>query len=79
MRDRFLAGVKALALLLAASPMVSANADHDELLQLFSDWRAFESPPLLNGAPDYTSARFDERQDEFLKLRDRPIGDFQFL
>lgn len=71
LRDRFLAGVKALALLLAASPMVSANADHDELLQLFSDWRAFESPPLLNGAPDYTSARFEERQDEFLKLRDR--------
>ncbi|NQV87532.1 MAG: hypothetical protein HQ492_10700 [Woeseiaceae bacterium] len=41
------------------------------MLQLFGDWRSFESPPLLHGAPDYTSARFDERQDEFVRLRDR--------
>jgi hypothetical protein len=44
---------------------------HDDLVQLFEDWRAFESPPLLNGAPDYTAERFEARQQEFLQLRDR--------
>ena len=27
---------------------------YEDLLVLFEDWREFESPPLLNGAPDYT-------------------------
>ena len=27
---------------------------YDELLVLFEDWRKFENPPLLEGAPDYT-------------------------
>ena len=58
-------------LLLAASPSVSANTEYNELLQLFSDWRAFESPPLLDSAPDYTVERFELRQPEYLKLRDR--------
>ncbi len=28
------------------------------LVQLFEDWRAFEQPPMRNGAPDYTAERF---------------------
>jgi len=44
---------------------------HDDLVKLFQDWRAFESPPLLDGAPDYTAERFDARQPEFLELRAR--------
>ncbi|NCF59724.1 MAG: hypothetical protein GWP64_07685 [Gammaproteobacteria bacterium] len=39
---------------------------HDDLVDLFKDWRAFESPPLLDGAPDYTAERFEARQPEFL-------------
>lgn len=50
---------------------MTAHADHDELLQLFDDWRAFESPPLLNGAPDYTVERFDERNNDYMQLRQR--------
>ena len=45
------------------------NADYEELLQLFSDWREFEKPPLLDGAPDYTAERFAERYEGFLALR----------
>tara|TARA_R110002096_G_scaffold433632_1_gene652767 strand:- start:1102 stop:2673 length:1572 start_codon:yes stop_codon:yes gene_type:complete len=48
-----------------------ASDVHDELVQLFKDWRAFESPPLLDGAPDYTRERFAARQDEYLALRAR--------
>ncbi|NQD36738.1 DUF885 family protein [Permianibacter sp. IMCC34836] len=28
------------------------------MVKLFHDWRAFERPPLRDGAPDYTAARF---------------------
>ena len=48
-----------------------AQSDHDDLLLLFSDWRTFESPPLLEGAPDYTAAQFTARQDDYLALRAR--------
>jgi hypothetical protein len=44
---------------------------HDDLVRLFEDWRAFESPPLLDGAPDYTAERFEARQPEYLELRAR--------
>ena len=44
---------------------------YDTLLALFADWREFESPPLLDGAPDYTPAQFAARRDDFLALRER--------
>ena len=48
-----------------------ANGGYDELLQLFGDWREFESPPLLDGAPDYTAEQFASRYEGFLTLRNR--------
>ena len=47
------------------------GAGHNDLLQLFSEWREFESPPLLNGAPDYTAEQFEERYPVFQSLRAR--------
>lgn len=44
---------------------------YDDLVSLFKDWRAFESPPLREGAPDYTKATFDKRHPEFLELQER--------
>jgi hypothetical protein len=68
----------AMALLLVAWPAASrgASADeppsgHDELLRLFADWRAFETPPLLDGAPDYTKERFESRYRELSSYRAR--------
>jgi hypothetical protein len=52
----------------AAEPASSAYTD---LLALFADWRDFESPPLLDGAPDYTVAQFAARDDEFRALEKR--------
>ncbi|MEL7223164.1 MAG: hypothetical protein AAGJ93_17700, partial [Bacteroidota bacterium] len=46
-----------------------ANAAYTELVALFKTWRAFEEPPLRNGAPDYTAATFDQRWPAFEKLR----------
>ena len=48
-----------------------AQSNYDDLRVLFSDWRKFESPPLLDGAPDYTPAQFAARQDDYLALRAR--------
>jgi hypothetical protein len=65
-----------ITLFLAISAMaVAAHAgddtDHADLLVLFEDWREFESPPLLDGAPDYTEERFRAREAEFEALRAR--------
>lgn len=44
---------------------------YNDLLQLFAEWREFESPPLLDGAPDYTAERFAARRDDYVALRAR--------
>lgn len=59
-----------------AAPAGAAGAaetpgGYDDLLTLFHDWRAFERPPLLDGAPDYTSERFAERYEVFKRYRAR--------
>mgnify|MGYP001816294135 CR=1 FL=1 len=58
-------------LTLACAANAQSGNTHNELLDLFADWREFESPPLLDGAPDYTVATFARRQDDYLALRER--------
>ncbi|HSM31863.1 MAG TPA: hypothetical protein VK854_14285 [Woeseiaceae bacterium] len=71
-RNFFPAGATASAILLLLALSSTAMAStHEDLVQLFKDWRTFESPPLLNGAPDYTAERFAIRQPEYLELRAR--------
>jgi hypothetical protein len=51
---------------------LQARADgYADLLTLFEEWRRFETPPLLEGAPDYTAERFAGRFDEFKRYRAR--------
>tara|TARA_B100000745_G_C20149611_1_gene394207 strand:- start:205 stop:1833 length:1629 start_codon:yes stop_codon:yes gene_type:complete len=45
--------------------------EYQALVDLFRDWREFEEPPTLNGAPDYTANRFDSDQQNFNVLIDR--------
>ena len=67
-------------LLLAVAAQAEPDLTHKDLLLLFNDWREFESPPLLEGAPDYTAERFEARDAEFQALRARlrsfDIGDW---
>lgn len=58
------------ATLVLASLSVQAS-EYAELVDLFEDWRAFEAPPLHEGAPDYRAATFVERQGAFLDLESR--------
>ena len=45
--------------------------NYEDLQTLFKDWRAFESPPLLNGSPDYTKRQFKKRQRPIKALQKR--------
>ena len=58
-------------LLLACAAHAQSGSTHDDLLVLFDEWREFESPPLLDGAPDYTAERFAARDAAFQALRAR--------
>ena len=46
-----------------------SSNDYQDLVTLFKDWRAFENPPKLDGAPDYTKATFEKRWPKFLELQ----------
>ena len=57
--------------LLLLSCMANAQGMHDDLIDLFTDWRQFEQPPLLDGAPDYTAETFDRRYVSFQGFKSR--------
>lgn len=52
----------------------AAAQTYDDLTQLFTDWRAFEEPPMRNGAPDYTAERFTKAYAELADYRARLNG-----
>lgn len=45
------------------------EAEYSDLVALFKEWRTFENPPLLEGAPDYRKATFEKRLPEFKRLQ----------
>ncbi|MFW6175347.1 MAG: hypothetical protein ACOC7L_00855 [Acidobacteriota bacterium] len=64
--------VSFVGVLAACAPSQADPAGgYDSLVALFHDWRELESPPLLDGAPDYTAQRFEERYGEYRRLRER--------
>ncbi|MCE7993011.1 MAG: hypothetical protein HEP71_13570 [Roseivirga sp.] len=60
----------ALCLMLSCQPAQTQTSDNNpELVSIYREWRSFETPPLREGAPDYTAATFDQRWPEFKKLQ----------
>ncbi len=47
------------------------STNYSVLVSLFKEWRAFEKPPLRNGAPDYTVETFNKRLPVFKKLQQK--------
>ena len=47
------------------------DSEYQQLVTLFNEWRAFETPPLLGGAPDYTKHRFNKDRGVFKSLQRR--------
>ncbi len=52
-----------------AQPTPSISNTYGDLVTLFHEWRAFEKPPLLDGAPDYTKETFEKRWPTFKQLQ----------
>ncbi len=46
----------AVCLLFAAGTAGAQPATHDDLIDLFGDWRAFQRAPIVDGVPDYSKA-----------------------
>ena len=48
-----------------------SSSDYNDLVSLFKEWRTFETPPLRDGAPDYTSETFEKRWPEFKQVQEK--------
>lgn len=49
----------------------SSASGYEALIGLFQEWRAFEKPPLYEGAPDYRKETFAARTPKFDQLQQR--------
>ena len=58
-----------LFVLASAAPALTQPAKYEDVVTLFSDWRAFESPPLVNGVPDYSA--------DAMAAQRRELADYQ--
>lgn len=56
------------------SPAVNRTSDYNSLVDLFKEWRTFENPPKLDGAPDYSAATFQKRMSPFKNLQARLLA-----
>ncbi len=68
--------VAACSLVLSLTIPVLAQQDtnYEKLHEFFFEWRDFESPPLRDGAPDYTKGQFNKRRRVFKSL-ERKLAD----
>ncbi len=57
-------GVLTMTSLTTAGAAAEPGKTYQDLLALFGEWRAFERPPLRDGAPDYTANTFERRHRE---------------
>ena len=60
-----------LSLSSCATEPAPSHGEYGDLVALFEEWRAFERPPLRNGAPDYTAARMAAAHGELAAYRAR--------
>jgi len=67
-----------LFLFLFLGPGAAQNhSTHQDLVDLFHEWRDFENPPLVDGAPDYTRNRLNKDHGKFRSLQ-RRLNDIDF-
>ena len=75
MNTKILANWLFALLVLAATSCTAEDSNaadgYQDLLALFEDWREFETPPLRDGAPDYTAERFEAAHAELNDYQSR--------
>jgi len=52
-------------------PGSAGEGEPEDLATLFKDWRDFEQPPMVDGAPDYTAARMSAASAELRSYQRR--------
>jgi hypothetical protein len=57
-----------------STPVAEVTGEYEDLTALFQEWRTFEQPPLLDGAPDYTAETFKQRRPSFEALQARLLA-----
>jgi hypothetical protein len=67
---RALAGAAMLWVALVPGGYAQARS-YEQLLSLFTEWRAFEEPPRVNGVPDYSPATNTTRLADLRRFQDR--------
>ena len=70
-RLRGTAAAALMSLLLVGQLHAQEARSHGDLVTFFQEWRAFERPPIRDGAPDYTAQTFAERHEAFKPMRAR--------
>ena len=66
-----LAPVFFLGVLMGSSTAMAGTGTYGDLVALYEQWRAFEHPPLRDGAPDYTAATVAKRHAELKQYQAR--------
>ena len=75
MQHRFLRLLFTILISLPAMTNGSTRGDgHAQLVAMYKTWRAFEKPPMKNGAPDYTQATFTARMPAFRKIHQQLLS-----
>ncbi len=60
-----------IAVIPPAAQAAAGDDGYQDLVDLFEEWRAFEQPPMRDGAPDYTAATMAEQGDGLKVLQAR--------
>jgi len=60
-----------IAVVLVRVKSTQPSGGYADLLRLYADWSAFERPPMLDGAPDYTAETFTRRHAGLKELQAR--------
>ncbi len=63
--------VAAVVVLVTCVPAAGVSGSYDELVALFEEWRAFERPRTLGGAPDYSAGANAEKHRRLTEYQAR--------
>ena len=52
----------------------ATGSDHEALVSLFEEWRAFEMPEFIDGVPDYTAPAMKRQRRELIRYMRRLVS-----
>jgi hypothetical protein len=66
-----LAWIVCLGAMIVSPNVLAGRGSYADLLVIFDEWRAFERPPMRDGAPDYSAAANVRRSEELKRFQAR--------